>query len=150
MDRSRVVALAAKHLPRLRTELGISHWTIHIRYDEPFGEHGADGSRTRACVHTDLSYDHATIDLNCAEIDDEAELIETLHHELLHVVLAPYDLLSDYAEKAVEKGSVEAERLVALYSYCCERAVIAVGNAITGSVEAARRGPRPGRRRKGR
>lgn len=79
--------------------------------------------------NADSRYQHATIILDPEQIDDEAEALKVLRHELIHVVLAEFDipfesardelqsnegrrLLFEIQRNAVERSVVQIERIL--------------------------------------
>ncbi len=123
MDRSRVEAVVAKHLPGLQAELGLDRWTIQISYEAT----GADGDgylRLGECTRL-VDYESACFTLNPEGFSDEAAVLKTLRHELFHVVLAPFDLYLAAVER-LGLTSPTAEVVGRVWDHAAERGVAAL------------------------
>ena len=85
MDQSEVRAIVNEHLKPIRDALQLNDWNIDTECS-PL-ELG-----TPARVHMTARYRHATIQFDPAQIGDREHVLRCLRHELLHLVLAPFDL----------------------------------------------------------
>lgn len=125
MDRSAVRRIVEANLARLMGELGVRHWTVDVDYDFRGHDDGTPGRTVGRCVNL-LDYDRATIHLDPDGLDDEAEVLDVLRHELFHVVLAPYDLFGNVVEE-LTKGNPKLDKAAArVWRHAQERAVAAL------------------------
>lgn len=131
MDRSQVRALVADALPGLLTRLGLAHWRVEVAYDlradcESFAVLGR-------CTRIG-EYNGARIELDADALATEADVLRTLRHELLHVVLAPLDLYrATLAPLFDETSSTMAE---VIWSYCIEKTVVNLERMVAGLTAA--------------
>jgi hypothetical protein len=91
LDRSEVKRIVDEHLEPLMSALGIRHWRIEVDYDRVGG--ADDGCVGHANCTRLPDYERAGITIDHDEQDDEKHLVYNLRHELLHVVIAPMDIL---------------------------------------------------------
>lgn len=91
MDRSAVKAIVDREIEPLMRRLGIPHWKIRVTLDPR--EPRENGDTQRGIVEYRVDYNTAVINLNPDSFDDETEVIETLRHELQHIVASPYAIV---------------------------------------------------------
>jgi hypothetical protein len=122
MDKSEIRAIVEEHLPHLKQSLGLNHWVINVEYkkldDDVSGE-----CRAR------YPYHRADLKLDPAELHSRAAVLETLRHELLHVVLSPINILMDTAWDLVSGPEAESA-LKQAYRHANELSVNAVEYAL--------------------
>ncbi len=94
MDQSAVKRLVERDLETLMRAFGVPHWSIRVCYGPIDG--ADDGCMAQGHCHRLIDYESATITLDPANLDDEDEVLKTLRHELMHVVLSPFDLLRSW------------------------------------------------------
>jgi hypothetical protein len=99
------------HADTYAQALGISHYWIRIEYV------GLDGDG-----ECDLKpeYEGAIIRIDPAKHDTEVHLLGTLRHEMLHIVLADYELLVK-ATQAMARSGYERLMLYTASKWSCER-----------------------------
>jgi hypothetical protein len=117
MDRSAVEAIVRREIEPLKRQLGISHWKVSAHYDLR-----ADDCCTRAQCTTLVDYERVRIDFDPDGMDDEAEVIETLLHELLHVVLSPFDIVVNALRDVLDERTRTI--LQSIHTHAVEKAVI--------------------------
>lgn len=86
----------------MRDALGLSDWTVTVTYER-------DEDRMGSCS-TMTSYQKATINIDPSHHDDEDEVLDTLRHELLHIVHDEFTILR--TEENDRLHSHAAERTV--------------------------------------
>lgn len=92
MDASEVKAIVELVIEDLRDALTIPHWRISVDYGPcEDANHGAECSRQP-------DYYQANITIDPQRMNSTKHVIETLRHELLHVVLADFDLMFDVSD----------------------------------------------------
>lgn len=119
MDKQTAQRIVHKALPVLKAALYLQDWEIHIEYghiechDEP--------NVTFGNCKADPKYRKAVIKINHEKAYSERQLLDTLFHELLHVVVSETETLRrlilqfvhDEAENAVsETHSYVVERII--------------------------------------
>jgi hypothetical protein len=151
MDHSKAKAIVDRDINALLRAYGLQHWQIRIYYDLQ-SESDDDGSHyaTLGRVSVKPAYEQAAIRLNVGEIDDEAQLLKILRHELSHVVLSPFDLYRTHATRGIKADSKEEREHDHLWDYCVEQAAINLERVWNGAAEHARRGAKAKVRSKGR
>lgn len=90
MDKSEVQAVVEANIDRIRTAMNLHDWFIGINY-EPTGHPGWAAS----CDRAGGDYQRASIIIDPNGHDSETEVLRSLVHELLHLVLAPFDVYRD-------------------------------------------------------
>lgn len=120
MDRMTVERVVFKHLPRLSAQLGLNQWEISVGYAaEPADD---DGILKRGECTRLVDYKSAHITLNPYALADELAVLVTLRHELLHIVVAPFDLYTSAVER-IELPDVAADLLDRIRDHAVERTV---------------------------
>lgn len=115
MDESAVKVIVAKNAEALAAAMGLSHWRIRWFAERP--DIGSKGYCERL-----IDYERATIYLDPAQMDDEADLLRVLRHELFHVVASPADLLLGLIDAGIT-DPVEVERIGRVSRYVQETLV---------------------------
>ena len=115
MEKSEVRAIVEREAESLLRSFGVSPWKLTIAYDLVGDEQLGECSRL-------LDYQTATIRLNPSLLDDEAAVLSTLRHELLHIVLSPLDLYTATVGPLVE-GPLR-DVLERVWTHALERTVI--------------------------
>lgn len=147
IDLGRARALVRANLAKLKREHGLPHWKVTVVYG-PL-ESSRPGTVVQGRCFADARYEHATISVDPQKVDDDREFLDLLMHELKHVVLAPLDLIWEYATAGLE-GS-DLARFERVYDDANERMVLALGRLAYGHREAGKaqgRAARRGRRSK--
>lgn len=104
MDASRVQEIVERHLVPLRSQLALNTWRITFTYG-PTDPAGNTGTCTRKAEYLNA---HIVIDPHEHETDEE--VFDTLVHELLHIVLSPFDLYMWTMFEAI-KGNPQLEAI---------------------------------------
>lgn len=121
MDRSAVKAIVDREIEPLLRRLGIPHWRITVSYEPAPPD--ADGRYVAGHVNRRVDYDQAHVTLNPEAFDDESDVLRVLRHELMHVVLSPYDVFLNAVQSTLD-GHAAAPALQSVWTHCMERAVI--------------------------
>lgn len=141
MDASEVKRIIKENYESLADEIGVGHW--EITYDCNALESSEAGRTISGRCRIKPAYDQAAITLDPANLDDEADAIRVLRHELLHVALAPYKLFCEAVGEYVV-GDERAVRAVdVLWEYAQEQAVINLERMYRRVKANAGRGPTP-------
>ena len=130
MDRSAVKAIVDREIESLMKRLGIQHWTVAVRY-EPEAER-PDGQIRRGFCSPNLDYNTAAIQFNPEAFDTEEEVLHVLRHELLHVVLSPYDLYKNALAPVLDTDPAKVEVFAVLWTHVIEKAVINLNRMYLG------------------
>jgi hypothetical protein len=101
MQESEVQAIVDAHIKPMMRLLGVQAWRIAVRYEAESEDHP---DWVASCDrHT--SYQRATIRIDPARHDTAAEVLDSLRHELIHVVLSPFDAYRALATANIKAGS---------------------------------------------
>jgi hypothetical protein len=111
-------ALVESWLPELIEALGLGHWTISVAYRSP-----EDSSCQASCARQ-VSYNIAEIEFDAESYQDEASLFADLRHELLHVVLSPFDVYTNYVAGFSVNNPTIAAQDEFLRRYVTEQAIL--------------------------
>lgn len=152
MDRSECKAIVEREIVGLMERLGIPHWRLVITYGPVTNRRIAAGHRGLAECIRNAPYDRATIVIDPEEHDDEAEVIKSLRHELMHVVLAPFDLYREFVSSYIDANSTQDHQEDTIFEHCIEQTVINLERMYLGLADLpdkpAEKPPKP--RKKGR
>ncbi len=114
MDESRVDAWVRDNLAAVMAALGLPHWRIRVVLD-------ANEPNVRGRVEIEAPYERAAVILDPPQIADVPALRGVLQHELIHCILAPYDLFLFAAMEYVPEGPAR-EAMRRVWNYACEAA----------------------------
>lgn len=92
MEDSKVREIVDGHIRQLKWALCLNDWHLTVCYGK------LDALVDGRCT-ADYRYKHATITLDPAELETEDRILYVLLHEMLHVALAPFDMVSDLARR---------------------------------------------------
>lgn len=118
MDKSQLETILRTHLPALMDHLCVGHWTITARA-EPQSESGLAGSCER-----NLDYEWATICMNPELFETDTKALDTLFHELAHVILAPFDFYREAQTQHIAKGTAEERQDNRIFDHAVEQCVM--------------------------
>lgn len=104
MDKSEVKRIVEANIDEMMRTLGVQHWSIAVSYEQPENPDWA------ASCERHLDYHKAIIKIAPDKADSEAGVLNSLRHELLHVVLAPFDLYREAMFQLISDRP-EADRL---------------------------------------
>jgi hypothetical protein len=122
MDVTAVRAIVERDLESLSHKLGLGHWKIVVRYRSE--SVNTEGDYQSGGCHRLVDYNAAAITLNPEAVDDEAEVLSVLRHELFHCLLAPYDLYHQAAREALRDDRTAFAVLERLFDHVQEQGVI--------------------------
>ncbi len=118
MTAKEVEIIVDGNIKYLMARYGIPNWKIEVIYDE------CDNVNWGAQCERSNDYCSATITINPARADSEKEILELLQHELLHLVLAPFDLYRDtMTQHLVNFSSPAAKREQCIWRHAVEQTV---------------------------
>jgi len=114
MDRSKLRAVISKHIKWLRWIFQLNQWTVNSSIGH------IDGSIIAKC---EIKSKYRLIDLtfDAEKTGSVSDAFDSLRHEMIHGMLAEYDLLYEAIERVAPKS--EMEILDVLYHNACERSV---------------------------
>lgn len=114
MEKAKCKAIMDRSLIPMRDSLALQEWVLTIVYDRLTGS-------TLANVSIHDRYRTAVITVDHERHDDEAELLESLRHELLHLCNAPFEAYRRMANTHVDRDCLAA--LEEAWSDAIERSV---------------------------
>jgi hypothetical protein len=129
MDRSAVKSVVERELEPLMMRLGIPHWHVVVGY-KPEADDGDFVVYGRCARRSE--YNAASITLNPETLDGAEEVLDSLRHELLHVVLAPFDLYRKAVGPLLSGDEARAEVFEVLFRHCVEQAVVCLNRMYVG------------------
>lgn len=118
MDASEVKRIVETHVDILKEALALFHWRITISYDPE-----RDGWKA-SCDRNGGDYLRAAINIDPAKHGDEDDVVESLKHELIHLLLTPFDVYRNVLTAGVDEDSVEGQRELALWAHVVEQATV--------------------------
>jgi hypothetical protein len=111
-------ALVESWLPDLIDALALGHWKITVAYDKP------PEANWQAACSRHVSYNVAEIELDAESYLDPAKLFFDLRHELLHVVVSPFDVYTHYVAGFSVNNPTIAAQDEFLRRYATEQAIL--------------------------
>lgn len=132
MDRSRVKAIVDASIDPLLTRLGIGHWRIEVGYDL---REGSESFTLLGRCRRMPEYNIARIELDADALDDEQGVMRTLRHELMHIVLAPFDLYRAALQPLHDETAAAMAEVVWVHSV--EKAVVNLERMYAGLTAAS-------------
>jgi hypothetical protein len=129
MDRSEVRRIVEREIGPLKEKFGISHWSVTVDFDlrEPSGDFV-----TRGQCNFHVDYDKATICFDPARLDDEAEVLHVLRHELFHILISPFSIFMNSIRPFLNTDPVKLDMAESVLTHAMERAVINVERLYRG------------------
>lgn len=121
-------------------DLQVNMWSVNISYCRSEGRlAGAKATCTRK-----MEYMIATITIDPNMAHDEEDVLRSLRHELLHLVLAPFDLYMQTMFQAVT-GDAALERIESKqWDHAVESAVVSLERMLDHGLQwRSRRAPEP-------
>ena len=122
MPKDTVLAIARAYLEPMSQALHVAHWDIKLEVKHIASKEGA-----AAQVFMDNDYHKARIVIDHRECDSEADVCRYLRHELIHLLLGPFDLYADTTREAL-KGVDGASSLLdvdhRVFTHAVEQAVL--------------------------
>lgn len=98
MDKSKCREIVDQHIKDLMWMLGVQAWGVTVEY-EPINRNAS------ATITFDYAYEQATIIIDPDKHDLEETLLKNLRHELIHLILAPFDSYRDLIINTFPKDS---------------------------------------------
>ena len=125
MDESKVRSIVEANLPAMQGRFGLAGWRLVLKYGP------CPSSATAAAeVSTNLDYQRAWVTVNPHTADDEADVIDSVRHELLHLVVSPYDLFFDHVAGGLV--GAEAAQVRKLFVWSMEQSVLNMERMLDG------------------
>lgn len=123
MEPAEVRRILERDIRRWQDVLGLHHWSI--RWEVGRIDEGWCGFVTR-----DLGERKATIKVDPDRAKDEADLDDTIKHEMVHVLLGNFDIYRGYSRLNASGNSLEESRDDFMWHQACEASVAAVMRVI--------------------
>lgn len=98
MDKSKCCEIVDANIEGMKAQFNLQQWRIQINY-EPLEEYCV------AQCFMATAYQRATIKIDPEQHETEDEVVDSLRHELLHIVLAPYNIYRSMVTPNIEKDS---------------------------------------------
>lgn len=99
MDRSAVEAICDAAMPAMRDAL----WANDTRITMVYG--ACSDSNWAAECDRNAPYRRATITIDPAQHDDEAEVLDSLRHEVLHLTLGEFDVYANMVQTNIDDSN---------------------------------------------
>ena len=112
MDKSEVQDIVSGAIEKMKDLLYLNDWQINIYY-------GHLGDNMNGKCERDISYRIADITLDPEELDSKEEVLDVLRHELLHLVIADFDLY----KAAIHHNFDDNHTFAGLYFHAAERVI---------------------------
>lgn len=118
MDKSKVIEAIRRHCGPMRDMLGPQDWEITWLAE------AAVTANSKASCSWNVHYSTATIRIDPACHDNEDEIVDSMFHELCHVLLSPFALYREVTTQHIASGSTAERRDNCLFDYAQEQAVL--------------------------
>lgn len=122
MDRSKVKEIVDAHINEYKNLFGIDHWRVEVDYDLR-NDRTEIGWTAGTCTKL-VDFEEAGISFDVEAMEDECQVLRVLRHELFHIVLAPFDILTNALLPVVEKDDVLCRMCEKIRQHAVEKAVI--------------------------
>jgi hypothetical protein len=132
MDKSQAEKLVDEHILPLIEAMGLKDWKIRV--DQcPTAPSAGDSSGTAGACSTNVDYKFATIAINPELMETSQDLVETLVHELIHIVLSPFTVAWNALEPVLDQHPDAKAVVTPVWTHAEERAVANVIRLWTGA-----------------
>lgn len=118
MDKSQLESFLRTHLAALMDHVCVGHWTVTAR-----AEPNSDSNLAATCERS-IDYEWAIIRMNPELFETDAKALDTLFHELAHIILAPFDLYREATTQHIDKGTTAERQDNRLFNHCIEMCVM--------------------------
>jgi hypothetical protein len=115
MDRSRLRRLINKHIKWLRWTFQLNQWEVNTSVER------IDDEATAAQCKLRPKYRSMDIDFDAEKVHSEAEAFNHIRHEMLHGMLAEFDLLYEAIQRVAPQCDMDL--LDVIYHNAVERSV---------------------------
>lgn len=129
MDTSVVQRVVDENILRLMREIGIPHWDLEIIY----GPTGNDNWKAMTS-YGGIDYQHATITINPADHSSEDDVLNTLIHELIHVLLSPLVRYRAVVTTHIMEGTPEDRAETLVWTHAIEQTVLSIERGLARSI----------------
>jgi len=121
MDRSKVEEIVKANNTWMRKALQLQDWTIHYTFDEKPCKNDDEFYGSCAECTPEPGYVQAHMNFVPSRFKDEAEVLKTLRHELLHLVTAQFETYRLAVAEYINPQDMKA--IDHVWNYAHERAV---------------------------
>ena len=128
MEVKAVRKVVEKHALKMMRAIGIPHWKVNIDYAR------LEGTTAAQCNLERAKYWIADITIDCEAMEDEADVLRCLRHELLHVLAAPFAHYRAVLTAAMDPESDEWQREVELWRFAMEQHVLSLEKGLAAEV----------------
>lgn len=101
LEVSQVRALVEAHMPRMVQQFQLNDWWIYTKYEQL-----SDVDWRGQVDLGQADYKRATIRFNVLFLDSDEDVLRVLRHELLHLLLAPFEIYDDVVYQYVHEDAV--------------------------------------------
>lgn len=96
MDKSQVEKIINENIQVMASQLGLANWKITFYY------RALDDAKMKIRLHEILSYKRAVITVDSECVETMEDVLNSLRHELLHIVAAPFTQAMYTVGKAIK------------------------------------------------
>lgn len=121
MDKSKCREVVDQYIKPMMNLLGVQAWDVTVLYVPP-----PQDPRWMAACSRNPPYQRATIWIDPERHDTEEEVLNSLRHELIHVVLNPFDTYRGIMTCDIDKGSTIDRIEDEAWTMAVENAVLAI------------------------
>lgn len=124
MDRSECNRLIEKHRKTILSLMGLNLW--RVQFDEYANMRTPHGHTQMGECNWLIDYEKATITLNPEEFESEVDLVQTLRHECIHILLAPFSIVHEALDPLLAEDKVRQNMIESVWAHSMERTVLCV------------------------
>lgn len=132
MDEEVVREVVTRVSPAFLQQFGLNHWRIQVSYNTKPDDDG--DSIVYGSCSASYDYNEAVINLNPKAFDSEKDVIETLRHELFHIIMSPYELFIQCVD-SLDVGATSRKLLSRALTHSREKCVINLERMYRGLTE---------------
>jgi|GEM_PF-3436176 len=120
MDRSQCSYIVKREMPKLTKLLGVQFWIITVTY-EPISD-----PKINSTCDRQYPQQKAVINIDPGKHRTEADILHSLRHELIHILLSPLDVYRNLAAANFEPNTPMAKVEATSWEISLELSVLAV------------------------
>jgi nitric oxide synthase oxygenase domain/subunit len=136
VDTSAVKAIVEANIERLMEAIGIPHWRLTVYYEAP-----ENPNWKASCDRSGADYWRASITIDPKHANDADDVIDSLVHELLHIVLAPFDLYRNAVTPHIAVDTPEGRQEQVIWTHVMEQTVLTLERGLAMSLRKAPEDP---------
>lgn len=127
MKRKKLKKIVNKHIDFMLWDMQLNDWDIAVEYgNASVGLREREGGGYAACVSMQPEYEKALITLDPDYHHSEKDVLESLRHELIHLLHSDFALYRDTVGEFIERDSAAWSACDLAYQTACEKTALRI------------------------